>query len=352
MVDMKNMMKAARIYGANDFRIDDIEIPEIDDNEILLRVKAAAVCGTDLRMIQNGIDETNAFYPLTLGHEFSGIIEKTGSNVKDYAVNQRVCVAPNIGCGVCDICTSGNSHHCKKRHTIGLDIDGAFAEFVKIPADAVLHGNITPLPDNISYEAAAANEAFACVFNAFERYGFYPGETALIIGAGAIGLMHAALVLMAGASKVFLNDLSEERLAICKNIEPRLITIAGDPTEIINVETNNKGVDLVITACSSVIVQEEAFSYAALNGRINFFGGLPSGRTINADTNIIHYKQLSVSGTTRSSHDHYRKALGFIEKNLVDVDSFVTHRFPIDRIDEAIENASNQRGLKQAIVFE
>jgi L-iditol 2-dehydrogenase len=215
-----------------------------------------------------------------------------------------------------------------------------------------MNGNITPLADNVSFEAAAANEAFACVMNSFERYGVYPGETVLIIGAGAIGMMHAALAFMSGATKVILNDLSEDRLAKCKELEPRLIIVSGDPAETVNAETDGNGVDVVITACSVASVQEAAPSYSALNGRVNLFGGLPKGKTADLDTNIIHYKQLLVSGTTRSSHEQFRKTLDFIAKKLVDVDSLVTHRFSIDEIDQAIENASKQQGLKQAVVFE
>ena len=347
---MNEMMKAARLHGLDDFRVETIPVPDIGEDEILVRVKAVTVCGTDLRMIQNGI--AAGLYPLTLGHEFSGLIEKVGGNVEGYVTGQRVCVAPNIGCGICDICISGNSHHCKKLRSIGLDTDGAFAEFVKIPADAIIRGNVTPLEDSVSYEAAAANEAFACVMNSFERYGMFPGETALIIGAGAIGMMHAALAFKSGAEKVILNDLSEGRLALCKKIEPRIITVAGDPTETVNAETGGKGVDVVVTACSVAPVQEAALSYAAINGRVNYFGGLPKGRTINLDTNIIHYKQLSVTGTTRSSHEQYRKTLSFIAKKLVDVDSLVTHRFALDMVGKAIENAKNQEGLKQAVIFE
>jgi L-iditol 2-dehydrogenase len=342
---------AARLYGKNDLRVTEVPVPEITDGEILLRVKAGAVCGTDLRMFQNGADGVDENHPLTLCHEFAGVIEKTGKNVEGLSEGQRVSVAPNIGCGVCDRCVSGNSHHCKSLTALGVQMDGGFAEFVRIPEPAVRHGNVTPLPDSVSFAAAAANEAFACVYNAFERYEVFPGDVVVIIGAGAIGLMHAKLALMAGASKVLLNDLSRPRLEECAAIEPRIITVADGLADRVAKETDG-GADVVITACSVAVVQQSAFSLAGLNGRVNFFGGLPKGKeNVALDTNQIHYKQLTVTGTTRSTHAHYRSTLDFIAKGLIDMDPLITHTFPLRDVQKAFDNAAGAVGLKQAIVF-
>ncbi|MDR1291995.1 MAG: alcohol dehydrogenase catalytic domain-containing protein [Clostridiales Family XIII bacterium] len=345
-------MKAARLYGKNDLRVDDVPTPGIADDEMLVRVRAATVCGTDLRMYANGAAGIDEGRPLTLCHEFAGTIEKLGKKVKGYELGQRVSVAPNIGCGICDVCVSGDSHHCGGLVAIGVHIDGAFAEFVRIPALAIAHGNVTPIADKVSFRAAAANEAFACVYNSFERYGVNPGDAVLIIGAGAIGMMHAKLALMAGAPTVILNDLSEERLAQCKAIEPRVITVSTDLKDAVSRETNGGGANVVITACSVPAVQEQAFGYAALNGRVNFFGGLPSGKDARLDTNQIHYKQLQVSGTTRSSLCHYRKTLDLISKGLVDIDPLVTDSYRIEDIHRAFENAAAQKGVKHAIEFD
>ncbi|MDR2163622.1 MAG: alcohol dehydrogenase catalytic domain-containing protein [Clostridiales Family XIII bacterium] len=345
-------MKAARLYGKNDLRVEDVPVPEIGDDEMRVRVRAATVCGTDLRMYANGATGVDEGHPLTLCHEFAGTIDKVGKDVKGYEVGERVSVAPNIGCGVCDACVSGGSHHCEELEAFGIHIDGAFAEFVKIPARAIVNGNVTPLPDGVSFEAGAANEAFACVYNSFERYGVNPGDVVLIIGAGAIGMMHAKLALMAGASKVLLNDLSEDRLRGCKAIDPRIIIVSEGLKEVVDRETNGRGADVVITACSVPAVQEAAFDYAGLNGRVNFFGGLPSGKDAKLDTNQIHYKQLQVSGTTRSSHEHYRKTLDFISKGLVDIDPLVTDRYSLEDVQKAFDSAAAQQGLKQAVVFD
>jgi L-iditol 2-dehydrogenase len=345
-------MRAARLYGKNDLRIEDIPVPRIEDDEILVRVKAAALCGTDYRMYSNGasgVDENN---PLVLCHEFAGIIEKAGSRVSVYKAGQRVSVAPNIGCGVCDFCVSGNSHHCASLVALGVHMDGGFAEFVKVPVSAVQLGNVSVLSDNVSFEAAAANEAFACAYNAYQRYNVFPGDVVLIIGAGAIGLMHAKLAKMSGASKIIINDISESRLDECKKLEPSLITVKDDLLERVMKETDGRGANVVITACSVASVQQDALSYAAVDGRVNFFGGLPKGKEmVELDTNIIHYKQLVLTGTTRSSLWHYRKTLNFIASGIVDIDPLITHRYKINDIKTALDNLANAVGLKHVIVF-
>ena len=346
-------MKAARLYGKNDLRVVEVPIPELQEGEALLRVKAATICGTDLRMYANGAAGVDEERPLTLCHEFAGVIEKVGApeSVNALEAGKRVSVAPNISCGVCRFCAAGNDHHCENLKAFGIHIDGGLAEFVRLPAEAIKRGNVRPLADNVSFEAAAANEAFACVYNSFERYGVNEGDVVLIIGAGAIGMMHAKLAFMSGASKVIINDVSEKRLGICKALEPRIIAVSQSPKEAVDRETGGRGADVVITACSVRSVQEAAFDYAALNGRVNFFGGLPPGEKAILDTNQIHYKQLLVSGTTRSSLEQYEKALGLLADGAVDLGPLVTDRYCIEDSKTAFENAASGAGLKQAVVF-
>jgi L-iditol 2-dehydrogenase len=276
-----------------------------------------------------------------------------GPKEKSFHAGQRVAVAPNLGCGVCDTCASGSIDFCETAHAaIGVDMDGAFAEYVAIPERAVVLGNVVEMPESVSFEAGAANEALSCVYNGWERYHPEPGDTVLIIGAGAIGMMHAEMAFMSGAGKVILNDLSKDRLAYCKSLEPRLITVPGNPEQCVKDETRGKLADVVITACSVAAVQQEALFLAGLNGRVNFFGGLPAGKnSVQLDTNQIHYKELTIVGNTRSSLRQYRQTLHLIEKGVIKVDKLITHKFPVEDVKKAFDNADHQTGLKQAIVF-
>ncbi|MEI8200853.1 MAG: alcohol dehydrogenase catalytic domain-containing protein [Eubacteriales bacterium] len=348
-------MLAGKLFGKEDLRVVEVPVPEISDQEMLIRVKAAAICGTDVRMIFNGAAGVSEEHPLTLGHEFAGIIEKLGSAVPDtYKVGQRVAVAPNYGCGVCDFCVSGEGHHCPDNKAFGINVDGAFAEFVRVPAEAILQGNVSQIDDSVSFAAGALNEPFSCVNNGFERNQVKPGDTVLVIGAGAIGIMHAILARMAGASKVVINDLSDERLNLVHAIDPKIITINGDVDleAFTKTTTNGKGFNVIVTAAPVPQIQQNSLKLAAVNGRICFFGGLPKDKEqVTINTNLIHYKQLIISGTTRASLRQYRQTLNYISSGIVNVDTLVSARGDISNLIAFVDNARNARGLKNVIEF-
>jgi L-iditol 2-dehydrogenase len=350
-------MRAALLYGKEDLRVEDLPVPEIGADEVLLEVKAAAICGTDIRMYRNSAKGVGPQSPLVLGHELSGTVARVGRGVRGVqglAEGARMAVAPNMGCGTCDACVSGNTQLCDNAfRALGINLPGGFAEYVRIPAEAVRQGNLCLIAPEVSFAAAALAEPLSCVYNAFLRCGIRPGDRVLIIGAGPIGLMHAKLARLGGAAKVVLNDLSEERLAICRKLEPGLETVAGEVGERILSLTGGRGADVVITACPAPEAQVTALKVAAVNGRVLFFGGLPADRAVvGLDTNLIHYKQLVVSGTTRQSLSQYRAVLQLIADGLVNVDELVSARWPLERIGEGFAAVMRGSGLKHAVGFE
>lgn len=346
-------MKAAQLYGKEDLRLVDIAKPEITADEVLLTIKASAICGTDVRMLKNGHKNASESNPLTIGHEISGVIAEVGANIKAYKPGDRVAVAPNLGCGVCDLCVSGNTHMCSESEALGVTIPGAFAEYMVIPAQAVRQGNICKIGDNTAFEEAALAEPFSCVYNAFELYGVNPGDSVVIIGAGPIGLMHAKLCKMAGAGKVIINDLNTDRLAECKALDSSFITMDGNNFEAnLMKETDGKGANVVITACPAPQAQQTSLRIAAIFGRICFFGGLPVGKSeVALDTNEIHYKQLTITGMTRQSLRQFRTCLSLIEQNLVSVSDLITTKSKLENLEEAINKSAKGEGLKNMIVF-
>lgn len=345
-------MLSLRLFGANDVRLVDIDIPKIADDELLLKTEAASVCGTDIRMFQNGYKNVDAEHPLTLGHEFSGTIVEVGKKVPFYKPGMRVAMQPNIGCGICDRCVSGNFHLCDDYRAFGINMDGAFAEYIRIPADAVLRGNLMVLPDHVTSEAAAVVEPLSCVYNGFSKCFVKPGDLALVVGAGPIGLMHAMLLHMAGAT-VMMNDLSAERLAYCKEVMPFITTYSGpDLKGFIMEQTNGRGLDVAITACPVPQVQAAMLDLMNYGGRINFFGGVPeSKQPVPINTNLVHYKELYLTGSTRSSITQYRKTMEFISQGLLDVSKIITHRYALKDYEQAFENARQAKGLKHVFLF-
>lgn len=347
-------MLAARLYGIKDIRIEEVNIPEINDNEVLLKVKSAAICGTDIRIYNNGLAGVDAEHPRILGHEISGVIAAAGRNAGTYKEGMRVAVAPNMGCGLCEQCVGGNTHLCSEYRALGINENGGFAEYVRIPESAVRQGNIIEIDDAVSFDEAAVNEPFSCVYNGFLQCSVKPGNSVLIIGAGPIGILHAKLAKMAGASKVIINDLSRERLDICKKIDSTFITIAsGNLKDEIMKLTGGRGLDVCITACPAPQAQAASLELMAIGGRVNFFGGLPKDReNVAINTNIIHYKQLVLTGSTRASITHFRQALEFISDGIVSVKELISQRNTLCKIIESFETAGNASGLKNVIYFD
>jgi len=347
-------MLAARMFGPGDMRVVEVPVPEIGDHEVLIQVKSVGICGTDLRMIKNGYAGIGPETPRTLGHEIGGIIADTGKNVKHYRKGMRVGIAPNMGCGLCDKCVRGDQHLCVHYEALGIQMDGGFAEYVRVPERAVLFGNIVELPDHVSFDQAAINEPLSCVYNGIIQCPIASGDEVLIIGAGPIGIMYAQLAKISGAARVFINNRSPGRLEICKQIDETIITLESERIkERIDELTGGKGVDVCVTANASPEAQQLAVELVGMNGKINFFGGLPKEREmVSLNTNAIHYKQLLVTGSTKANNHHFRKMLQFIGSGILDVNKLISARYPIGRAVEAVEYAMSSRGVKTVIYFD
>lgn len=346
-------MKAARMYGINDIRLEECAVPEIGSDEILLKVKAAAICGTDLRMIQNGDKRIDSEHPRILGHEISGIIERTGEKITGYQKGMHVCLAPNMGCGICSQCVSGNTHLCNDYRAFGINIDGGFGEYMRIPAEAVRQGNLMVLDGKVDFAEAALLEPASCVMNGQSRVNVHINDSVLVIGAGPIGLMHALIAKASGAGRVYMRDLSEERLRQCTEIDNDLIPVYGQNLlEQMMDFTGGKGVDVCIVACPSGQAQAESLELMAMNGRILFFGGLPQGRDIvSLPSNLIHYRQLSICGSTRANIEQYRSVACMVENGRLNLKKIISRRYALENIDEALTYAKSAKGLKTVIVF-
>ncbi|MBI5966330.1 MAG: alcohol dehydrogenase catalytic domain-containing protein [Deltaproteobacteria bacterium] len=345
-------MKVALCKGIGLLEVTDIPPPNIGDGEVLIRVMAASLCGTDLRILDFGHRKIPAGAGRILGHEFSGVIEKVGPGVQGLSAGERVAVAPNMGCGACAECLQGAANLCPEYEALGISLDGAFAELIRLPAKAVLQGNMVKIPGTVSFEEAALNEPFSCVLNGLEACQIQYGDALLIFGAGPIGLMHLMLGRSSGTRKVILTDIVEERLRLAAELGADVVlhSQASDFKKKVLAETDGKGPDVIVTACPVPEVQEWALEMAAVKGRINFFGGLPQNReTIQCRSNLIHYKNLKVTGVTGSSNIQFRRALSLVASKRVDLHRLISHIFEIEQAKEAFEVARRGAGLKVVI---
>jgi L-iditol 2-dehydrogenase len=345
-------MLAAVYHGPNDLRVENCPIPEIGPDEALLKVESAGICGTDLRILHGGHRMYTAGVQRIPGHEVVGDIVAVGENVRGVEVGMKVFVSPNMGCGHCDQCVSGNNNRCADYDAFGVTIDGAFAEYLRIPAAAIMQGNLIPLEPGTDPVAAALIEPFACVLRGQNAVDVHLGDVVLIVGAGPIGVMHTMLAKLRGAARVIVSEFLDARLeqALEAGADVVVNPQNEDLTEVVARASGGKGADVIIVAAPSHAAQEQALQLAAIGGRINLFGGLPKDRpVINFDSNIVHYKELYVTGTTACSTADCRQAAAIVNSGRLDLSLIISGRYPLHQALDAFAHAEDRMSLKIVI---
>jgi L-iditol 2-dehydrogenase len=350
---MAEQMLAAVYYGPHDLRVEQRPIPQVGPDEALLKVVSTGICGTDLRIWRG---EHRKYPPGTVrvpGHEVAGDLVGVGSGVAGLSVGQRVFVAPNLGCGRCRQCVAGNNNLCPDFAAPGITFDGSFAEYMHIPSAAIQQGNVIPIPSQVDPAAAALIEPFACVLRGQQAVHSGPGDAVLVIGAGPIGSMHALLARLRGACPVIVSEINPQRLAQAAELgADRLVNPAQeDLLAVVRAETGGAGADVVIVAAPSPSAQQAALQLAAVGGRINYFGGLPKDQpAISFDSNLVHYKELLVTGTTACSTADCWRAAAIAGAGRIDLARLVGARYPLAEALAAFQTA--QSGLALKVVLE
>jgi L-iditol 2-dehydrogenase len=345
-------MRALVYEGPNRLEIEDRSEPTPERGEAVIRVLAAGICGTDLRIAKGA----HRAYPdgtrRVPGHEIAGEVVAIGAGVEGTAVGERVFVAPNLGCGVCPACRAGRVNLCANADAFGITLDGAFAEFMHVPAAAVEGGNLMRVPPDADPAAVSVVEPLACVLRGQRAVSLGEGDSVLVCGAGPIGLLHVLLASTAGARQVIVSEPHPRRRADAQafgaavGIDPT----AEDLRERVLEVTDGLGADVVITAVPVRAVQEQSLELAAVGGRINFFGGLPrEASSITIDSNVVHYRELTLTGTTANDTDDCRGALELATAGRIDLGRIVTARFGLDEARDAFDAAGAGRELKVVI---
>jgi L-iditol 2-dehydrogenase len=343
-------MKCAILKEIEKLEIEEKEIPEPKENEILIKVKSCAICGTDIKVFHHG--HKHIVFPRITGHEVSGVVFKVGKNVKEYKEGDRVAVAPAIPCGKCYYCRKGQQTMCDSLEAIGYHYDGGFAEYMLVPEDAVLNGCVNKIPDNLSFELASIAEPLACVINGQILSKIETGDTVLILGAGPIGILHSLLAKINGAGKVILADISEERIKEAEFTGVYLVDMSKkDIYEEVKNITDGHMADRVIVAVGSKDAQELSLKLVAKRGSINFFGGLPKESPyIQFDSNLLHYGEFFVIGTHGSTPLHNKIAIELLSSGRINAEKLITHKLPLEKIKDGFEIVENKKGLKVLII--
>ncbi|GAA3261306.1 zinc-dependent dehydrogenase [Nonomuraea helvata] len=276
-----------------------------------------------------------------MGHEIAGEVVDTG---------ERVQVIAAIPCGTCPECRRGRLTVCPNQESMGYHYDGGFAEYMVIPAKVLAVNGVNAIPPGVGFAEASVAEPLACVLNGQSLARVGAGDDVVVMGAGPIGCLHVRLARARGAARVFLVDVNAQRLAMASELVRPDAAIDADPVEQVLKLTGGRGADVVITAAASGAAQEQAVRMAARQARISFFGGLPKDDPlVTLDSNLVHYRELTIVGANGSSPAHNAEALRLVASGDVVVSDLITHRLPLPQVLDGIDLVSRGAAIKVTI---
>lgn len=344
-------MRVARFYAPGDLRLEDAPEPTPGPDEVKIRVRQCSTCGTDVKIFNHG--HHHLVPPRVIGHEIAGEVVESGANVTGWAAGDRVQVIAAVPCGTCPDCVRGRMPVCPNQTSVGYHYDGGFAEYLIVPRAVLAVDGLNRIPDGVDFAEASVAEPLACVLNGQELAGVGEGDDVVVVGAGPIGCLHVRLARARGARRVFLVELNRARLDMSADkVHPDAAICSAEVNAVDEIHklTDGRGVDVVITAAASGAAQEEALQMAARSGRISFFGGLPKDKpTITLDSNLVHYRELTIVGANGSSPAHNKKALELIASGKVPVSDLITHRIRLSELHDAIKLVSTGAAIKVTI---
>jgi len=336
-------MRGAKFFGKHDVRVAEYPDPTPGPQDAIVRVKASGICGTDVHVYENEVPL--AKLPVIPGHEFAGEIVSVGTKLAGFQPGDRVAIEPNLFCGKCHFCRTARKHFCENWMAVGLSMDGGFAELCRVPGQALYQ-----MPDNLSYSQAAFFEPAACVLHGIERSALQSGETAVVFGAGSIGLLYIQLLRRRGASKVILAEIDPAKRDFARQFNPDAILDPKSPDfkDTVKDLTGGYGPDVVYDAAGSVMVLQTALEIVQTGGRIIVFGVPPAEAQWSLKPFDIYRREISLIGSFTNPYTN-EAALQLLPA--LQVDSIVSAHIKVDQIVEYIQRLQAGKERKVQIVF-
>lgn len=324
-------MKAAVFYGVNDIRIEEHEMPAVGETDVLIKVKACGVCGTDVHIFHGDKGAADVNPPVILGHEFSGLVAEVGPGVRNFKPGDRVCVDPNKYCGQCDPCRNGLVHFCENMTGYGTTTNGGFAEYC-----AVDERQLYKLDQRVSYTAGAMTEPLACCLHGVDMCGIKPGSHVLIIGAGMIGLLIMQLAKLSGAAKVAVMELAREKIMQARQLGADLVI---DPASCNPAEAlANAGfgrIDTVIECVGKTQTISQAIELAGYKATVMMFGLTAPDDVLNLKPFDVFRKELTLKASYINPCTCGR-ALDIINNERIDVTSMIAEACGLEKLPQIL----------------
>ncbi len=341
-------MKALIFHEPERISVEDVADPVPGPGEVVLKVAAAAICHSDIRVYRGQKHARPGVIP---GHEIAGVVSEVGEGVGSVRSGDRVAVCPILACGRCDFCRSGRRHRCPERRTLGYEENGGLAELLLVPAAIESLGHLLPVPMGLGLERASLTEPVACVLNSLETCGVRAGHSLAVIGAGPMGLLHVVVARALGAGPIIVSEPNKERAEKARQLAATEVVDPGreDLRESVLEHTNGLGADAVVLTAGLAAAFEESLALAGRQGIVSLFGGFPPDTRVPLDPNVIHYSEIRLTGSQNASPDQYRRALELLP-HLPQIDAITTHRFPLAEATKAYEVRLRNEGLKSMVV--
>lgn len=342
-------MRATIFHRPGVVTVEERAAPEPGSGELRLRIAAAALCASDVRVYRG---EKRAAAGVVPGHEIAGVVDAVGAGVEGCAVGDRVVVCPIVACGRCRFCSRGQRNRCIARRTLGYDLDGGFAEQMTVPADLVALGHVLSVPPALPLSVAAITEPVACTLNSIELCGVRPGSALAILGAGPMGLLHVLLGRAAGAAPIIVSEPVAERREVARRWGADIVLdpATDDITTHVRKATDGYGADAVVVSVGVAALAERALALVAKQGVVNLFAGFPPGSTTPLDLNALHYGEIVLSGSQNATTDQYRRTLALLG-SLPHVAELLTNRYGIEQAPDAYASRLSLSGLKSLVEF-
>lgn len=326
-------MKSAVFYGKHDLRVEEHAMPAVGPRDVLIRVKACGVCGTDVHIYEGDKGAAEVTPPTILGHEFSGIVEEVGAEVLAYQAGDRVCVDPNCYCGACEPCRNGTAHYCEHMIGYGTTVDGAFAEFC-----AVNERQVYKLGEHTSFEEGAMTEPVACCLHGIDMCEIRPGSQVVVIGGGMIGLLMLQLAKLEGAARAALLEPVAEKRAVAEKLGA---DVCIDPLHAdVKAELEKAGftwVNTVIECVGRPSTIEQAIDIAGNKAVVMMFGLTKPDETISVKPFEVFQKELVLKASYINPYTQ-KRALDLIDSRRLDVSSMIFGVYGLEKLEEILSD--------------